>query len=282
MSERILLTVLMDNTVHGRDLVAEHGFAVHLHGDAGDFLFDTGQTGLLRHNARSLGLDLARLGGIGLSHGHYDHTGGLPDVWTAAPDARVFHHPDATGPHFVRDSDGGTRNVGMAEPVRAALRERPSLVQPHEGALEFAPGFFLTGTIPRRTDFEDVGGPFVRDAAGAEPDPIADDQALYFDTAEGVVVVLGCAHAGVVNTLRYIQHLTRERPLYAVLGGMHLLAAGAERLDRTVQALRELEVQRLGPAHCTGVASAARLWTEFPRRCFACGVGTRLLFSGRP
>ena len=167
----------------------------------------------------------------------------------------------------------------MAPPVVAALQKRTALLNYAEGPIEFRPGFFLTGAIPRQSDFEDVGGPFVLDEAGAQPDPIADDQALFFDTRDGVVVVLGCAHAGVVNTLRHIRRLTGNRPFHAVLGGMHLLAASPERIARTFEALRELDVLRLGPAHCTGILPTARLWTEFAGRCFACGVGTSLMFQ---
>jgi len=141
------------------------------------------------------------------------------------------------------------------------------------------PGVFLTGEIPRETEFEDVGGPFVLDEAGQWPDPIVDDQALYFDTIDGVVALVGCAHAGLVNTLRHIRRLTDNRPIHAVLGGMHLLVASAERLEATVQALREMNVARLGPAHCTGAAATARLWHEFPQACTTCSVGSSFVFQ---
>jgi 7,8-dihydropterin-6-yl-methyl-4-(beta-D-ribofuranosyl)aminobenzene 5'-phosphate synthase len=144
---------------------------------------------------------------------------------------------------------------------------------------EVMPGVFLTGEIPRETDFEDVGGPFVLDEAGMRPDPILDDQALYFDSPEGLVVLLGCAHAGVVNTVCHVRRLVPNRPVHAVFGGMHLLAATPERIARTLDALRAWGLQRLGPAHCTGVAASARLWTEFPQACTACAVGSRFMFQ---
>ena len=279
MSDLIQLTVLVENTVHGRDLMAEHGWGVHVRDSAGSFLFDTGQSRLLRHNAEVLGIDLASVQAVALSHGHFDHTGGLPALWEVAPRAPLYLHPVASQAHFARNPDGSTRTVGMTAPVLAALREQSALVNHAEGPLEVRPGFFLTGAIPRETDFEDVGGPFVLDETGAQPDRLEDDQALFFDTRDGVVVVLGCGHAGVINTLRYVRRLTHDRPLHAVLGGMHLLLAGPERLARTLEALRELGVQRFGPAHCTGILPAARLWTEFVGRCFSCSVGTTLMFQ---
>jgi|WetSurMetagenome_2_1015567.scaffolds.fasta_scaffold332396_1 7,8-dihydropterin-6-yl-methyl-4-(beta-D-ribofuranosyl)aminobenzene 5'-phosphate synthase len=279
MSDLIQLTILVENTAQGRDLLGEHGWSVHIRGSGGSFLFDTGQSRLLRHNADILGIDLASVQAVALSHGHFDHTGGLPALWEVAPRASLYLHPAAPKSHFARNPDGSTRTVGMAAPVLAALREQVALVNYAEGPVEFRPGFFLTGAIPRATDFEDVGGPFVLDEAGTQPDPITDDQALYFDTRDGVVVVLGCGHAGVINTLRHVRRLTHGRPLHAVLGGMHLLAASPERLARTFTVLRELGVTRLGPAHCTGIRPTAQLWTEFASQCFPCGVGTTLVFQ---
>lgn len=278
MREPILLTVLVENCAQGRDLRAEHGLAVHLRAGAHSLLFDTGQSDLLLHNARWLGVDLSQLDTIALSHGHYDHTGGLGLVCERAPKASLYAHPAAWGAHLARHPDGSTCDVGMAPRSRETARVFETHRHDTVTTTEVAPGLFLTGEIPRETDFEDVGGPFVLDAAGRQPDPIADDQALFFDTRDGVVVVLGCAHAGVVNTLRHVQRLAPGRPLHAVVGGMHLLAASPERMDRTLAGLRDLGVQRLGPAHCTGAAATARLWNAFPGACTSCAVGSRFVF----
>lgn len=276
----ILVTVLVENAVHGRELRAEHGLAFHLQVGPQSLLFDTGQSELIAHNARLLGVDLAAIQAVALSHGHYDHTGGLEAVCRLAPQAPVHVHPAALTPRFARNPDGTTRSVGGSSTGLQADRLQSGLVRTNTAPVEVLPGIFLTGEIPRETDFEDVGGPFVLDEAGTRPDPMEDDQALFFDTQDGLVVLLGCAHAGVVNTLRHVRRLTRGRPIHAVLGGMHLLAASPERMDRTVAALRELGVQRLGPAHCTGAAATARLWTEFPQACAVCSVGSRFVFHG--
>lgn len=279
MNDLIQLTILVENTAQGRGLLGEHGWSVHIKSKVGSLLFDTGQSGLLRHNASSLGIDLSTVQAVGLSHGHYDHAGGLGTVWEAAPCAKLYLHPAAGRAHHARNPDGSTRSVGMTGPMLDALRQHAAEVHSSQGPVEIQPGFFLTGVIPRQTDFEDVGGAFVLDEGGEQPDPIADDQALFFETLDGVVVVLGCGHAGVINTLRHVRQLTGSRPLHAVLGGMHLLSASPERLNRTFKELRQLEVQRFGPAHCTGIESTVRLWTEFPGQCFPCHVGTGLVFQ---
>jgi 7,8-dihydropterin-6-yl-methyl-4-(beta-D-ribofuranosyl)aminobenzene 5'-phosphate synthase len=281
MTATLSLTTLVENSVHVRGLRAEHGLAFHLQCGGRSLLFDTGQSDLLLANADALGVDLSRLDAIVLSHGHYDHTGGLPAVRRRAPQARLFLHPAAMEPKFSANAVGPARPAGMTEPSLAAIREAGEAVTWTRQPTEVLPGVFATGQVPRETAFEDTGGRFFLDATATRPDPLVDDQALFFDTAEGLVVVLGCAHAGVVNTLRHIRRLTHNQRIHTLIGGMHLLTADATRMNATVQALRELEVARLVPAHCTGFAAAARLWAEFPGRCQSGGVGTRLVFTGK-
>jgi 7,8-dihydropterin-6-yl-methyl-4-(beta-D-ribofuranosyl)aminobenzene 5'-phosphate synthase len=144
---------------------------------------------------------------------------------------------------------------------------------------EVLEGIFATGEIPRQNDFEDTGGRFFLDAVCAHPDPLMDDQALFFDTTEGLVVLLGCGHAGVVNTLEHVRHLAGGRPIHTILGGLHLLTASPERMDKTLAAFRRLDIQRLAPGHCTGLPALAQLWTAFPGRCASCAVGASRLFQ---
>lgn len=279
MGDEIVVTVLVENTAQGRGLMGEHGLAFHVQAGAQGLLFDTGQSGLVARNAAVLGVDLAGVRAVAFSHGHYDHTGGLRAVWEVAPDARLYVHPAALAPRYSRSPDGTTRGVGTDAPTLRDIRYRGSRVITTASATEVLPGVYVTGEIPRATEFEDVGGAFFLDEGGTRPDPITDDQAMFFDTSGGVVVLLGCAHAGVVNTLRRVRDLTGGRPFHAVFGGMHLLVAGPERMALTVEAIRSLGVSRLGPAHCTGAAATARLWHEFPDACAACLVGSRFVFQ---
>ncbi|MGB9624326.1 MAG: MBL fold metallo-hydrolase [Phycisphaerae bacterium] len=280
MADGLSITVLVENTANQRGLLAEHGLAFWIEAGGRRILFDTGQGMALAHNAGKLGIDLSTVDDIALSHGHYDHTGGLS---AALPDfcgATVYADATAFRDRFLRDPQTGVRSVRSPVESFDRLASHVGRTVPTEShIIELGEGVWLTGRIPRRNDFEDAGGAFYLDQTCTEADRIIDDQALYMDTTHGVVVLLGCAHAGVVNTLEYVSAMAGGRHIHAVLGGMHLLHADEHRLGQTIRTLRDLDVRRIGLAHCTGFAAMARLHHELPDRCFHCTTGTRIEFE---
>lgn len=269
------ITVLVENTASTEGLLAEHGLSVWIETGGQSYLFDTGQGPALGMNAVMLGILLERTDAVLLSHGHYDHTGGLLHVINLKKHPVVYAHPAALEPKYARDFAGTGRDIGMPHRVKDLVLSRADLRQVVKPT-EVAEGLFLTGPVPRRTGYEDTGGPFYADASCHTPDEMPDDQAAFLHTRGGIFVILGCAHAGVINTLHYIRNLTGNAPIHAVMGGMHLVSAGPERMDRTVDALRELTIERLYPAHCTGSEAVARLYQEFPGRCLPFSAGTVL------
>ncbi|MBE9176522.1 MBL fold metallo-hydrolase, partial [Synechocystis salina LEGE 06155] len=146
---------------------------------------------------------------------------------------------------------------------------------------EVVAGVWVTGTIPRRYPLEDTGGLFWRSPNHTDIDPMVDDQALFMETPQGFVVILGCAHAGAINTLDYIAEITGAERFYGVFGGMHLLQASTNRINATLEGLKRYEVQRIGANHCTGMKAMGQLWHQFGDRCVDCRTGTRLAI-GRP
>jgi len=279
MEQVVRVTTVVENTAGGRGTRGEHGLALWLDTGSRRVLFDTGQGMVLLDNARELGVRLEETDAIVLSHGHYDHTGGLRDALDVAPQATVYAHPRVFHPKFVRRTDSICRYIGIPGLDEDMVRRHAHELILTDKPTEIYDGLFITGEIPRVTEYEDTGGAFFSDERCREPDPLIDDQALFFESRQGTVVVLGCAHAGVINTLEYVRELTGGHPIHAVMGGMHLIAASDNRVNRTIDALRQLDIDRMGPVHCTGMAATTKLWSVFPGKCHVANVGTTVQFE---
>ena len=271
------ITVLVENTAGGRGLLAEHGLSFWIEFGSRRILFDTGQSAVLFHNAQVLGIDVSTVDAVVLSHGHYDHTGGLRKMFEMAPAVPVYLHPQALEPKFACGGER-SREIGMEREMAQTAKQHidGGLGSFTDGPVEIFPGVWATGEIPRGSAFEDTGGPFYRDPNCTQPDELLDDQALVLETPEGLVIVLGCAHAGVVNTLNHVAELFPNRSIQMVLGGMHLVHALPSRINYTIEVLRRYDVQRIGPAHCTGAEATRELWDALSQKCFLCSVGTRI------
>ena len=279
MMAQTRVTVLVENTAGGRDVLAEHGLSYWIEHNGRHILLDSGQGGVLTSNAYKLGIPLREVNALILSHGHYDHTGGVAEALKSTQSVKVYTHPAAFARKFIRNSDGTTREIGMPYPSQEAIRASRNQLIATDQPTAVSDGLTVTGPVPRLTDFEDTGGPFFLDEVCTQPDPLEDDQSVFFDTSEGTVVLLGCAHSGIINTLRYIRQLTVNRPIHAVIGGMHLVGASSHRVERTIEELKQIGVGRLAPAHCTGMQATVALWNAFPGRCQPCPVGTKFKFD---
>jgi 7,8-dihydropterin-6-yl-methyl-4-(beta-D-ribofuranosyl)aminobenzene 5'-phosphate synthase len=269
----VRVTVLVDNRTASGNLAHEHGLSLWVEAGQSRVLIDTGESGAFLGNADALGIDVGEAQTIALSHGHYDHSGGLAAALRAAPEARLYLHPAALQPRFARRRRGRPQSIGMPAASRdAALAAADRIVWTDEPS-ELAPGIWCTGPVPRDEAREPGDPDFFFDTGCTMPDPVPDDQSFWIDTPEGLWVILGCAHSGVLATLEYIDTLTGTRPLSRLIGGTHLMVAPSDRVALVAADLERRAPAVLAPCHCTGRLAHARLKRTFPGAILPIGSG---------
>lgn len=263
-------------------LMAEHGFSVLVRVFSGDkshsVLFDAGisPNGVVT-NAKRMGINLAEIECIVLSHGHYDHFGGLPAVVKAVKkDALpIIVHKDMFKTRGVVNNDGTIRKYPLfpteekVKPARYVKTKQSHLM---------ADGLILvTGEIPRKTSFEKGYQPHRVFIEGEwQPDPwIWDDRAIVINIQrKGLVIISGCAHSGIINTTLYAQQLTGTKTVYAILGGFHLSGKDHEpNIDQTVKELKKINPKLVAPSHCTGWRGICAIAKAMPKAFVLNSVG---------
>ncbi|MBT8331634.1 MAG: MBL fold metallo-hydrolase [Deltaproteobacteria bacterium] len=272
---KIKITTLVENAVGiggSRGLIGEHGLAFLIETGTQRILFDTGQYLALENNARVLGKDLATIDTVMLSHGHYDHTGGLRPLLEHNSEFSLYAHPDVFARKMIKRK-GRCREVGIPVSKNELLKRGIKLLL-DTSPVVLSPEIMTTGEIPLGSSFESVAeGFFVEKDGQQDPDTLADDQALVLKTAKGTVVVLGCSHRGIINTLRHVSNLTGQSQIYAVLGGLHLVKATAETLETIMQHLQRFDLQKIVVGHCTGSRAIQALYARFKDKVVLNTVG---------
>ena len=254
-------------------------------------LFDTAMSGrAMLHNSAALGLELAELDHIVISHGHPDHYGGLLDVLASRPaPVPVSLGEAAFMARYLRLASGQVAphyNQGFTPEAIEAAGGR---VVMHDGALEVGPGSISTGPIPRRADFEAPPSSITTPNALIQvvgghmaPDSVPDDQAMVVNIGQdGILVFVGCSHAGIMNTLRHAVELSGRSRIRGVFGGFHLGFPGTpeSKTEKTIESLREMGVELMCPMHCTGMQAMMDLKRAFPDRFLLNCTGTTVVID---
>jgi len=256
-------------------------------------MFDVGMTGrVMLHNLEALHQDLDSIDHIVISHGHPDHYGGILPVLEEFPRAvPIASHPDAFLPRYAVMGDGRVAPFYNEGFQADRLDGGPGRLVMTKDPLELASGVLTTGEIPRNTSFEgpvvseDTRKPGLYQVASdgqLRTDEVWDEQGLVIDLGdEGLVVLTGCAHAGVVNTIHRAQELTGNQRIRAVMGGFHLgfPTTPVENVDKTLEALRDLEVQTVVPMHCSGLRAHTAFSTGMEDNYVQPAVGSNFIFG---
>jgi 7,8-dihydropterin-6-yl-methyl-4-(beta-D-ribofuranosyl)aminobenzene 5'-phosphate synthase len=288
-------------------LLAEHGFAalIDLKAAGTRILWDAGITRIaLLNNAERMEMDLATIGKIVLSHGHRDHTAAVADVlealdmkpkpkewepgtgleeilsWVRERTVPVITHPAAFRERWGVDKDG-TKHGPFLPPPRDEWEAAGAEVILSEGPFQLGPGCWTTGFVPRLS-FEKSGRPsslLYREGDAFSPDDIDEDQAIVINVKDkGLVIVSGCAHAGIVNTLSYAREISGVDRVWAIIGGFHLAKSTDDELERTVAEIKRSGPEVVAPSHCTGFRAMCRFAAEMPGEFVLGLVGTTYLF----
>jgi 7,8-dihydropterin-6-yl-methyl-4-(beta-D-ribofuranosyl)aminobenzene 5'-phosphate synthase len=279
MLQDLRITVAVENSasLESSSLWALHGLSLFLDlnmvSERTRILWDTGASDeVLLHNARALNIDLGEIDLICLSHSHYDHTGGLMGVLQQMKrNVPVLAHPDIFAPKLkarpALEYIGPPFSRSQAEAAGAVMLES-------RGPVELVPGLTTTGEIPRIEKLETVEGFWTFREGQYCQDTIPDDQAIVAVLPDrGLIVITGCAHSGIINTIRHSQKITGVDKLYAVIGGFHLMGADRERIEATAEALRKLDPVMVRPGHCTGQRAVCLLQKALGERCQPLAVG---------
>jgi 7,8-dihydropterin-6-yl-methyl-4-(beta-D-ribofuranosyl)aminobenzene 5'-phosphate synthase len=255
---QILSTMLADEGI------GEWGFAAIVDVDGQRILFDTGaRPNTVLENARELKVDLAGVPEVVLSHNHSDHTGGL---LTLRKDAQARDEKALARVHvgrglfWSRPTADGAGESNLPLKTRADYAAAGLTFVEHDGAQQILPGVWLTGPVPRIHPERNWSGKGrVKTPQGLVEDTIPEDQSLVFDSDRGLVILAGCGHAGIVNTVEYARKVVRPAPIHAIVGGLHLFALDDERLNWTADQLKAAALENLLGAHCTGIEAVYRI-----------------------
>jgi 7,8-dihydropterin-6-yl-methyl-4-(beta-D-ribofuranosyl)aminobenzene 5'-phosphate synthase len=273
MSTRII--TLSENTASTTHLLAEWGLSILIEADNYKILLDTGQTFSAVHNAIALGIDLSQIDKIVFSHGHFDHTGGLLHILKMVNgEVEIIAHPDIWAAKYSKRPKKKEKYIGVPFSEEAAETLGATFNLTRE-PVWISENIVTSGEIPMVTEYEEIDHDlYVKEQGKLKPDLLWDDQALFLKSRGGLVVILGCAHRGIINTIRHAQKITGTEPVYTVIGGTHLISASPQIMDLTITELSRFGIKKLGLCHCTGLPASAILARTFGEAFFFNNAGT--------
>ena len=284
MVKNLRLTIVVEDQRNPKipDLKAKHGLCVYAEAKVKDecfaFLLDTGPSSdILRRNVEALKIDLSRIKGVVLSHGHYDHAGGLLEVLKHIDkNVPIVAHPSIFEPKF--SFKPVLTYIGVPFTLMEVKKLGGSLLL-SRNPVQLVEDVSTTGEIERVTSYEKTEGLWTVNRERFMPDVLLDDQSLIFKIeGKGLVIVSGCAHSGIVNTVIHSRKLMEVEKLHAVIGGFHLKDSSREKIQQTINDLSAFNPEIICPCHCTGKEAIAMFKETFGEDCLAIKTGDIIEF----
>ncbi|MCI8668626.1 MAG: MBL fold metallo-hydrolase [Lachnospiraceae bacterium] len=270
----------------------EHGLSMKVEYKGNSLLFDTGQTGIFLDNADKMNIDLTDINDIILSHGHYDHTGGLQSFLKKYFEKNIYVGRNFFDRKYRKNQDGSIVYNGNpfltedgAEQVTpdnvAVIKESGSTFHTINSRIyKMDEGMWLVRDFKMKNDFEKLNaGFYIGRNSEYYPDRFSDEVVLCLETTKGIVILAGCSHVGIINIVETVKEYFAGRPIRGIIGGTHLIHAGEERLNRTIEELKKLDLEFLAVSHCTGDDNIHRIREEFGEKFIMNITGNQIAFS---
>lgn len=258
------ITTLIENNPDDKgELLFEHGLSLYIETNGKNILFDTGKSGNFIENAKFLNKNLNELDFCIISHGHYDHSGGVEKLTNEVSEQPLF----IVGEEFFwpkyKTVDGlGYKFNGNSFDEEFILKNRISLRKVKEDMIYLTDHIIVFHHFSKYTDYEKRNNRFyIKENKEYIPDNFDDEISLGIITSKGLVVIVGCSHVGIVNILKTISERV-DIPIYAVIGGTHLIEADEVRMQKTIDAFKEMKIQLIAVSHCTGEEGICRIRQE--------------------